>query len=132
MIFIDTGAFIAKFLEKDQNHSVALKKWNSIAQHKDQCFTSNFVLDETFILLGRWVNYAFAAEKATLIYNSKQFTILRPNQNDELKAIEIFSKYADHKISFTDCISFVLIKNEKIKRAFSFDKHFSIMGINLI
>ena len=127
MIFIDTGAFVARYIQQDQHHKQAIKMWEKINKLREKCYTSNFVLDETLTLLGRWTSYAFAAQKAHLIYSST-FTILRPDQNIELKAIELFGKYADQKISFTDCISFILMKEKKIKRAFSFDNHFSIAG----
>lgn len=45
--------------------------------------------------------------------------------------IYIFEKYSDLEISFTDCISFVLINKNKINSVFSFDKHFSILGFNV-
>lgn len=131
MIFIDTGALIARYVTKDENHPDALSKWNKIKNHHAKCITSNFILDETFTLLGRWVSYDFAAEKALLIYSSQQFEIVRPTSEDELKALEIFTKFSDQKVSFTDCISAVLMKNEKINQIFSFDRHFTLMGFRL-
>jgi predicted nucleic acid-binding protein len=88
-------------------------------------------LDETFTLLGRRTGYDFAVQRAKNIYASKFLEIMRPAQEDELKALTYFSKYADHLISFTDCVSFALMKREKIKRVFSFDKHFEWAGFSL-
>ena len=45
MIFIDTGAFIAKYLANDQYHTVAIKRWNKILD-KNKLFTSNHIIDE--------------------------------------------------------------------------------------
>ena len=131
MIYIDTGAFLGRYLEKDQYHKKALKKWKQVEELKHKCVTSNFVLDETFTLLGRWGNYKYAAERANLIYSSQVIDILRPDHNDELAAIEMFRKFSDQKISYTDCISFVLMKKMKIKQAFSFDRHFVAAGFKL-
>jgi predicted nucleic acid-binding protein len=58
-------------------------------------------------------------------------TILRPDAVDELAALVLFKKYADQSVSFTDCISFVLMEKWQIKSAFSFDRHFAISGFNL-
>jgi predicted nucleic acid-binding protein len=88
----------------------------------------NFVLDETFTLLGRCAGYGFAAQRARNICASEWFTILRPDKNDELKAIDYFEKYSNHRLSFTDCISFVLMQSKKIKRVFTFDHHFLTLG----
>lgn len=131
MIYIDTGAFLARYLGQDQYHQQAIDFWDAIQKKRESCFTSNFVLDETFTLLGRRAGYTFAAERAQNIYASKLLTILRPTRNDEIRAIELFQKFAEHKVSFTDCISIVLMRNERIKRVFSFDTHFQWAGFKV-
>ena len=132
MIFIDTGAFLARYLRKDQHHRSAVAAWEELGLKRENCVTSNFVLDETFTLLGRRAGYGFAVQRAKNIYASQAFTICRPDKEDEIKALQYFSKYADQHVSFTDCISFVLMKREKIKRVFSFDRHFEFVGFHLI
>lgn len=131
MIFVDTGALIARYLKQDQHHESAIRKWEKIRNSDEKCLTSNFVLDEFFTLLARWTSYVFAAEKAHIIYASAAFEILRPDQLIEEQAIALFSKFSDQKISFTDCISFALMKHHKMKRAFSFDRHFASAGFGL-
>ena len=131
MIYVDTGAFLARYLSRDQYHQKAGAFWKKIRKNQESCFTSNFVLDETFTLLGRWAGYDFASEKAANIYASTLLIILRPTREDEIKAIEFFRKYADQNVSFTDCISIVLMRNKKIKRVFSFDSHFERTGFKL-
>ena len=131
MIFIDTGSLIARYIVNDQYHKNAMKKWERIEKKKYKMCTSNFVLNETFTLLGRWVGYEFAAEKANLIYKTKVFQIYRPDEEEDIASLNIFRKYADQKISFTDCVSFMLMKKYKVKSAFTFDKHFHIAGFEL-
>ena len=131
MIYVDTGAYLARYLSRDQHHQKAKAFWEKIRKNQESCFTSNFVLDETFTLLGRWAGYDFASQKAAIIYASKLLIILRPTRGDEMKAIDFFQKYADQNVSFTDCISIVLMRNKKIKRVFSFDSHFERAGFKL-
>lgn len=131
-IFIDTGAFLAKYIAKDQFHEQASKIWKSLEEAKEKIITSNFILDETFTLLARQANYDFAARIAQAIYGSEIIHIIRPTHDTELKALNLFSKYADQKISFTDCISFQLMKENHICNAFSFDKHFQWAGFTTI
>jgi len=130
VIYIDTGAFLARHLSRDQYHGQANSFWNSIREKGEACTTSNFVLDETFTLLGRRAGYAFAAQRARNIYASEWLKIIRPDKNHELRAIDFFEKYSDHRLSFTDCISFILMQSKKIKRVFTFDHHFQILGFN--
>lgn len=132
MIYIDTGALIARYVAKDNQHAEALSLWKTLDKNKDKLFTSNFVLDETFTLLGRKAGNQFAAERAKAIVSSEAFTILRPDKSNELEALKFFEKYADQMVSYTDCISFSLMREYKIKRAFTFDKHFDLAGFQTI
>ena len=131
MIFIDTGAFLGRYIKKDQYHKKALSGWRRLSREIQPLYTSNFVLDETFSLLTRRAGYAFAAERARAIYSSEILTILRPEEQDERSALHLFEKYGDQEVSFTDCISFVLMQNSEITQAFTFDKHFRYAGFEL-
>jgi len=131
VIYIDTGAFLARHLSKDQYHPQANALWESLHQNNEACVTSNFVLDETFTLLGRRAGYNFAAQRARNIYASESFQILRPTKKEELKAIDFFEKYSDQHLSFTDCVSFVLMQSKKINRIFTFDHHFQLAGFQI-
>ena len=131
MIFIDSGPFIARYISRDQFHKKALLLWEKVRQSTGKCFTSNFVLDEVFTFVGRKAGNSFSAQRAEKIYASNMITILRPDINDEVKAIEYFSKYSDQKISFTDCISFVLMKKHRIKKVLTFDTHFQFAGFSI-
>jgi len=131
VIFVDTGAFLARFVERDQYHDSAIIHWRSLQSDGRQCFTSNFVLDETITLLGRRSTYKFAAERARKLFGSSLLSILRPDEKDELAAVELFEKFADQSVSFTDCVSFVLMKTHDIKCAFTFDRHVTHAGYDV-
>lgn len=132
MIFIDTGAFLARYLSNDQYHAQSNEMWAAIKRRRETCFTTNFVLNEVFTLLGRRAGNKFAAERALNIYASRVIKIMRPDQKAEFQAIDTFEKYADQKVTFTDCISFVLMKQKGVKRVFSFDFHFRLAGYEVV
>jgi len=132
VIFVDTGAFLAKYIAKDEHHRASISPWYALEKSKERLFTTNFVLDETFTLLGRRTGYAFAAQKARAILSSSAITILRPGKYDEIEAVKLFEKFADQSVSYTDCISFVLMRSNKIERVFTFDRHFELAGFALI
>lgn len=49
------------------------------------------------------------------------------------KAREVFRRYNKDKIwSFTDCTSYVVMKELKIKKVFTFDKNFTEMGFEIV
>lgn len=131
MIFVDTGAFVARYLARDQYHDRAQNAWQQLPARPWRVYTSNFVLDETFTLLGRWAGADFAAARAERLLTSKTLDILRPDGDDELKALELFRKFSDQQVSFTDGVSFALMRRYGITRVFGFDQHFSLAGFEL-
>ena len=92
MIFIDTGAFLARFIQRDQYHAPCVRAWDELRSLRLQCVTSNFVLDETFTLLARRTDYAFAAQRARNLLGSRELGILRPGQEEERAALDWFEK----------------------------------------
>ena len=43
----------------------------------------------------------------------------------------MFAKFADQQVSFTDCVSFVLMRRNRLERAFTFDRHFASAGFEI-
>lgn len=131
MIFVDTGPLVARFVRHDNHHARAARYWAELKKQNLMCFTSNFVLDETFTLLGRRASYGFAAERARSLLASRALTILRPDSGAEAEAVELFAKFADQRVSFTDCVSFVLMRRSRLEKAFTFDRHFVDAGFQI-
>ncbi|MGB0680077.1 MAG: VapC toxin family PIN domain ribonuclease, partial [Polyangiales bacterium] len=77
-------------------------------------------------------SYAFAAERAATFYASKNLQILRPDEKQEKLALKLFGKFADQQVSFTDCVSFTLMKTHSLRRAFAYDQHFRFAGFELM
>ena len=129
MIFVDTGPFLGRYLKRDQHHARAVRGFDLLEGRP--AVTSSHVLDETFTLLGRWAGNGFAAERARAILASRTIRILRPSASDEVAALEEFERYADRKLSYTDALSFVLMRERGIREAFTFDRHFPMAGFAL-
>ncbi len=130
MIFIDTGAFLARWLTQDSQHQAALRVWETLEEVS--LYTSNHVLDETLTLLARRASYGFAAERAELLFASENLEILYAAREDEERALPLFRKFADQQVTFTDCVSFVLMRRYRIPTAFTFDRHFRLAGWKVI
>ena len=129
MIFVDTGAFVARYLARDQYHTAAVEGWRRLDRHR--IVTTSHVLDEALTLLGRRAGNAFAAERARRFLTSERLGIVRPDLDDELSAVELFESFADQGVSFTDAVSFAVMRRLSIDRAFTFDRHFALAGFEL-
>ena len=131
MIFVDAGAFLARFLSRDQHHALAIRSWEKLERTRDDCVTSNVVLVGAFTLLARRAGYSFAAERARRLLAAREMTFLRPEADDDQAALEWFEKFADQKVGFADCISFALMRRHRITRVFTFDAHFQRAGFDV-
>ena len=130
MVFVDTVAFLARYLSNDAYHRRAVAMWKKL--RGEQLVTSNHVLDETLTLLARRAGGRFAADRADNIYASDVLEIVNSTREDELAAIRLLRKYSDQPISFTDCTSFVLMKSRQISSVFTFDVHFQRAGFHVV
>jgi predicted nucleic acid-binding protein len=131
VIFVDVGAFLARHMAGDTYHDRAVKGWRVLEESGRRCFTSTFVLSEFLTLMGRRAGYAVAAARGRPIFASQKLTVLRPGPEEEIEALEKFEKFADQRVSFTDCLSFVLMKRHRLSQVFSFDHHFARAGFTL-
>ena len=61
----------------------------------------------------------------------EEFPILLPENQDFTNALELLSRFPDQKITFTDALTASMAFRLKA-RVFTFDKHFSIMGSDLV
>lgn len=130
-VFIDTGAFFARFFSRDRFNEEANILWEELENQSCELVTTGYVLSEFATLLARKTDYAYAAQILPLVHNPEVFTIIRGNRIDERSAMGYFKKYADQKIGFADCISFAVMQRLEIKRAFTFDKHFEMAGFEM-
>jgi uncharacterized protein len=131
VIFVDTGAFLARYIERDQHHAAAVATWSKLAESSLTCFTSNLVISETLTLLARRTDYRFAAERARQLYSSNALQVLRPELAVETAAVVLLEKFADQKVSFCDCVSMVLMQRARLRDVFTFDGHFKLAGFNV-
>lgn len=128
-LFIDTSAFFAIMIKSDRNHKIAMEIFKKIPAYYNS-ITSEPVLSETLTLLKRKFGIHIAGEFGDIIIQSPNLDILYVDAYIFNKGMEILKKYWDQDFSFTDCLSFALLKKENIDKVFGFDKHFSYMGFD--
>ena len=131
-IFVDTSAWLAMNDKNDQYFSQAGEKIREIKAKRIELVTSEYIIDESITLIRFRISYNSAMIFGDSILNSNIIKILDVTKSDRQKAWEIFKKYRDKELSYTDCISFTLMKSNRIERAFTFDEHFKQIGFKII
>lgn len=130
-IFVDTSAWLALDDKNDRYHNKAVAKSSEIKRQRIEIITSEYIIDETITLIRYRVSHQAAVIFGDSLLNSSIVRIVDVTDEDRIKTWEIFKKYEDKELSFTDCTSFVLIKNLRLQKVFTFDKHFKQMGFEI-
>lgn len=126
--FADTSFFKGYADEKDDFHMQSLAIFGRLRDTKTTLVTSNYVLDETFTLLRVRCDLATAVNfKAILEEFETGLKIVRVLAADDAHAWEWFINDWS-KLSFTDCVSFAMMKRLEITHVAAFDEHFKRAG----
>lgn len=130
--FVDTSFFKAIIDPKDAFYQDAKKIEQKINDKQISLVTSNYVLDESFTLIRKRCGLKVVDEfRRYLATISVILKIIRVTVTDEAGAWDFFLKDWSG-LSFTDCVSFAMMKRLGIRTAVSFDNHFVRAGYKLI
>ncbi len=134
-LFVDTGPLVARTYRPDPRHRESVETFRRISERTVPyrlLFTSNYVVDETLTRLLYEAGHPASVQGLRLLRGSTVLRIVRVTEDDERRADEVFAKYADQRISYTDCTSKVVMERLGIDTAFSFDRDFETMGFTRI
>jgi len=125
-VFLDTGFLLAIKNSDDKNFHIAQSWMKRFLKNEfGQIFTSTLVFNElvTLVLI-RIKRSDFAINLGNYILKSRRIKIISLTDDDFKKSWEIFQKYKEKRLSFTD--SSILAHCNRLKCNFlaTFDKHF--------
>ncbi len=129
--FADASGWIAVFNEADKYHARALNWMGVVKGQRHRLVTADYVLDEAITFLQSTVNHATAEDFAVWVLKQRPVQIIHVTESIWQDALALFRKYDDKKFSFTDCVSFVVMRQQNLTDTFGFDHHFEQMGFQL-
>jgi uncharacterized protein len=122
--FVDTGAWVALFVEADAQHRAA-REW--VGSNPDRLVTSDYIVDEVLTLLAARFRRQTATRAGHVLFSQELAGLIQLTEEDKDRAWAIFQSHSDKRWSFTDCTSYALMHRLGISTAFAFDRHFSQM-----
>ncbi len=130
-VFVDTSAWVALADRGEDTHTLAEEAYRDLLL---QCWlvTTNLVVAEIFILLRRHLGVAAGLRFMAAVGTSPRIHLVRSSEGLEQEAENILYKYRNHELSFTDAVSFASMKTCGVRRAFSFDRHFIVVGFSVV
>ena len=130
--FIDTSGFYSLLVRRDRMHTRAAAFMANAARDQGRFITTDYVLDESVTLLKTRGLGALVRPLFESIDNSAALRIewTTSKRFDEAKALCMH--YADKAWSFTDCVSFVVMRSLGLIAALTTDGHFAQAGYRVL
>lgn len=131
-ILIDSCAFISLVVTDQISHHKAKIIFEEFKDQNAMLFTSNLILSESYTWLLYKNDLHIARNLQKMVEDAEKEGFLDIFWMDDLFSKETwdyFVKFSEHKLSFTDAFSYLLVKKFRLDAIFTFDKVFKKIGL---
>jgi predicted nucleic acid-binding protein len=131
-IFIDTSGFYALLVRADDQHDRARNAMRKAAKKNRRFITTDYVMDETAtLLMARGCSSVIPALFES-VSSSKACRVMWMDTERFERTKSLFLKNISGMWSFTDCFSFTIMKELRLRETLSKDSHFRDAGFTLL
>lgn len=131
-VFLDSSALYALADHRDPARAPAERCARELAEAGVDLILTDYIIDEAATLAKARAGGHASLQLLDIVEQSAGFRLewIGRDRFDAAKAF--FRKQADHGYSFTDCTSFVVMRELKITEALTTDRHFAEAGFRLL
>ncbi len=129
MIFIDTSALYALADRADPRHQEAVRLFDALLSNSEQFVTHNYVLVEAMALVQHRLGVKPAVKLAESADGFEVVWVDRALHEEAVRQLERSSK---RRVSLVDRVSFLVMRERKVEKAFAFDPDFAAEGFRLV
>ena len=132
-VLFDTCALEGIGDPKDKYHKAAVQCLAELRQRAYPFYVTTLTIAETQrrLLYKPHLGILPALHFLKSVYDGST-NIVRPLEEDELRAIEYIERFGDQTLTFTDTISMAVMNRLGLRKIFSFDWHFTLLGFQVI
>lgn len=131
-LFVDTAGWVACADGADPAHARAAAARDAALEAGRMLVTTDFVVDETLTLIRFRLGLAAADAWWQQLDGSSRLRWERVDTQRFEKARALFFQYRDKRFSFTDCTSFAIMRELRLKQALTTDRHFGQAGFDVL
>jgi predicted nucleic acid-binding protein len=129
-IFVDTAAFYALLDRDDGNHGRARKAWGELLDGDEALITTSYVVVECMALVQHRLGVkALRAMCDDVLPLAKVRWVEESLHAAGTSALLAAGR---KRLSFVDCVSFETMRRERIRKVFTFDRHFHEQGFECV
>lgn len=130
-LFVDTAGWMAMADAKDPMHTSFRTARDQWLEAGGMLVISNYVVDETLTLIRMRLGLDAAERWWEQVSESPRCRTEWVTPDRAERAVHWFFRWQDQAFSFTDCTSFVLMKELRIEKALTADHHFLTAGFEI-
>jgi hypothetical protein len=131
-LYVDTAGWMACADAADPAHRGACDARDAALAANRILVTSDYVLDETLTLIRRRLGVRAAEAWWNQVDASSRLRWEWIDPARAEKARHLFFRHLDKEYSFTDCTSFVVMRELRLTQALTTDHHFRQLGFSVV
>lgn len=132
LLFVDTAGWVACADAADSAHARSGAARDAALEAGQILVTTDFIVDETLTLIRIRLGLDAAEAWWRQIDRSPRLRWERVGSDRFEHARRLFFQYRDKSFSFTDCTSFVIMRELRLTHALTTDRHFRQLGFQLV
>jgi predicted nucleic acid-binding protein len=131
-LFVDTAGWMACADTADPAHAGCCAARDGALEAGQTLVTTDYVVDETLTLLRFRLGLRAVEAWWQQVDRSARLRWERIDSERFEKARQLFFEYRDKDFTFTDCTSFVIMREVRLTHAMTTDRHFRQMGFQVV
>jgi len=131
-VFGDTSFFFALVAKQDPAHQPAVVAYEKLLRARGRVVTSDYIIDETLTLTKARIDVEKSIALLDRIEISEAIDFEEVDATRFASAKTYFRKHSDHGYSFTDCTSFIIMRELHVSAALTTDRRFREAGYEVL
>ncbi len=131
-LFVDTSAWFALADHSTAGRDEVERAFRERLARGVRIVTTNMVVAETHALLLRRLSHRAALTFVTDVVAPPTVVVTSSAALEERAKVDWLARYADQPFSFTDAVSFAVMRERKIREALTLDHHFATAGFAMV
>ncbi len=132
-LFLDTSGWFTALSARESRHRAAAAAYREQLVGGHLCVTTNLVVAEMQLLIGRVRGTAAALGFLDRLYGDPSHQVVFVDRDLERSAADRWlRRSSDQRLSLTDAVSFEVMRDRRISRALTLDRHFVVSGFERV
>ncbi|MBA2373581.1 MAG: PIN domain-containing protein [Chloroflexi bacterium] len=131
-VFLDTSAIFAAARPRSDRHAEAKSAYQQLMRDSVRLVTTDLIVVELHALALRRSHPAAALDLVDRLMQSGRIEVLAAGLDRLIAALELLRQRPDRGYSLADAVSFVVMRELTIDRAFTLDDDFSAEGFQVV